>query len=52
MIEYAVWASAIAKATGIVNTSLVSLRSSKDLEKKRLWKQRLRKALAMGMRWA
>ena len=52
MIEYAVWASAIAKASGIVNTSLISLTCSKDLEKKRLWKQKLRKSLAMGMRWA
>ena len=34
MMEYAVWASAIAKASGMVNTSLISLTCSKDLERK------------------
>lgn len=34
MIEYAIWTSGISKAPGIVNTSLISLRCMKDLERK------------------
>ena len=38
-----VWTSGIAKAPGILNTSLISLWCTKDLEKKRLWEQRYKR---------